>query len=497
MHRERWMEPLAWGFFALSLLLQILTWRAFYGDGAAFFVNGLLRGSISLWPAHRAFTTALYQAPFWAGLQLGITDLDWLQALFAIGLFAPWPLALWFCWRLAPDQLWLPLAACGLGYLNSCLLAFSNALAAHALVWPVLIALVFVRPLSRFAAATLVGAALLLLRSYESQILLGPLLAAVAFWRLRQREGRLARTSLAVSGLLLLGSAWLALAGIRATPISGNRDQYLRTSLTLLSAPSWTLAFSLALVVATVLLLWRPRLQQLAERWWAQALLLLLLAVWGMGPLLAPGLFQPDDQYAARGLNLAVPVLLLPVAFLARRHAAWFDSRRRWLYGAALALLLAQSLWQISATVQWQGYVGAVRVLLAQRQGPVRVEGSPLDRPRNGNQVLRFRINWTLPYLSLLLAPDGQVRTLLWAQSTFQPVDPQNAESIPDLSRYGFRLDAYRRLLRALHTTTGEAGGGAADQRRPPSRAAGAPVARRSDSTQSLTPPGAHEAAPG
>lgn len=447
MQRERWLGPVAWSSFALSLLLQILTWRSFYGDGAAFFVSGLQRGSIALWPSHRLFTAVLYQAPFWAGLRLGITEVDWLQALFAAGLLAPWPLALWLCWRLAPDRLWLPLMACGLAYLNSCLLAFSNALATHALLWPVLIALVFVRPLTRAAALVIAGGSLLLLRSYESQLVLGPPLAALAFWRLRRPESRLGQACLVASGLLLLGSAWYALEGIRSAQISSNRDAYLRGLLALLTEPPATVAFSALLVATTGLLLWRPRLHRLVDGWWATAGLVLLLTAWGLWPLLAPGQFRPDDQYAARGLNLAVPVALLPVALLAWRHAAWFATRRHLLHGAALALLLAQSLWQVSATVQWQGYVGAVRALLAERSGPVQVEGSPLDRLRDGHQVLGFRINWTLPYLSLLLAPDGQVRSLLWGQSAFQPFDPRQPNSIPNLSRYGFQLDAYRRHL--------------------------------------------------
>ena len=438
----------AWTLFALQLLLQVTTWRSFYGDGAAFFVSMLQHETLILWPPERIFASGLITLPMWLGLQAGITDIDSLQALFALGLLMPWPIALWLCWRLAPAQFWLPVAACGLAYLNSCLLAFSNALAAHAMLWPVLTALVFVRPLTRFAAGVLVGGSLLLLYSYESQLFLGPPLAILALWRLRHPETPGGRLSLLLSGLLLLGSAWMALQGILAESNSANRGGYVEGLLSLAVKPPWTVGFSALLVGVAAVLLLRPRLARLAGQAWCVGLLLTLLVVWGVWPLIAPGLFRPLDQYLARGLNLAVPMALFPLALLARRHAGWFADRLSILHGAALALLLAQSIWQVSATVQWQGYLASLRTLLTQHSGPVRLEAAQQRELEGGPQALRFHIAWTLPYLSLLLAPDGRVQSLFWASSEFQPMDPTRPGMLPDLSRYGFDMTDYLEALR-------------------------------------------------
>ena len=440
----------AWLTFALALLFNLLTQQAALShDASAFFVMMLEQRDFAIWPANRMFAVGLMEAPVVLALRLGVTDVETLQLCFGIGVLMAWPLALLVCWRLAPGAFWLPVAALGLAHLNSAIPGFSPALVAHALVWPVLVALVFVRPLNRLAGAALASCSLLLLYSYESQLLLGPPLAALAFWRLRQREPAWARAVLVASGLLLLGSAAMAIEGLTQTDNSVNRDRYLAGALRLLTQPPWTVGFTALLAAATVAALFRPGLALSMRRWPLRGLATLCLLIWGFWPLLAPELLRPYDQYHARVLNLAVPLALLPVALLAASQPAWFARRLRILRGGVLALLLAQSLWHIATTVQWQGYVAVLRGTLATLDGPLRIDDTPLGGAMLGRQSLRFHMPWSLPRLTLLLAPEGRVRGLLYSRADyFHPYDPPLAATLPDLSRYGFDFTPYLEALR-------------------------------------------------
>jgi len=444
------LAPVAWLAFALTLLFSLITLQApLLHDASAFFVLILEYRDFVVWPENRMFALGLMEAPLVLALWLGVTDVGLLEICFGIGILAAWPLALLVCWRLAPRALWLPVAGLGLAHLNTSLPPFSPALVAHALVWPVLIALVFVRPLTRFAAVALTLASLLLLYSYESQLFLGPPLAALALWRLRGREAGWARAALAVSGLLLLGSMAVALEGIALEDNGTNRDSYVAGALRLLHQPPWTVGYSALLAAVTLVALFSRRLVAWLRAWPARCLIGAGLLAWGLWPFLAPDLLRPFDPYHARVLNLAVPLALLPVALLAARHPGWFSARLHLLRVGVLCLLLAQSLWHLGTTLQWHGYVGVLRGALANLEGPLLVDGTPLAGPLLGPQSLRFETSWSLPRLTLLLAPEGRVRGLLYSRrGYFHPYDPPLADTLPDLSRYGFDFTPYLEALR-------------------------------------------------
>jgi hypothetical protein len=448
--RTTWLAPAAWLAFALALLFNLLTLQApLLHDASAFFVLMLEQQDFVVWPESRMFGLGLMETPLVLALRLGVTNLEFLQLCFGFGILMPWPLALLLCWRLAPGAFWLPVAALGLAHLNSAIPGFSPALVAHALVWPVLVALVFVRPLTCLASVALAACSLLLLYSYESQLFLGPPLAALAFWRLRGPEAGWARLALVVSGLLLLGSAAVAVEGLTLAENSINRERYLAGTLRLLYQPPWTVGFSALLVAVIAALLLRPALATRLQAWPLRSLVAGSLLVWGLWPFLAPGLLRPFDQYHARVLCLAVPLALLPLALLAARHPGWFNARLHILRGGAFCLLLAQSLWHLGTTHQWQGYVGVLRGALADLEGPLRIDDTPLAGPMLGRQSLRFHMPWSLPRLTLLLAPEGQVRGLLYSRADyFHPYDPPLADTLPDLSRYGIDTAPYLAALR-------------------------------------------------
>jgi hypothetical protein len=101
-----------------------------------------------------------------------------LQIAFGLGCFWVWPIAMAICHRLAPKHFWLVVLACGTGCLNTEFVAVGQHIFTHALFWPVCFAIIFVRPLTPFAAAVLLGAAIILLKSYETMIFFGPALGS-------------------------------------------------------------------------------------------------------------------------------------------------------------------------------------------------------------------------------------------------------------------------------------------------------------------------------
>src|SRR3954470_9210346 len=169
--------------FGLSVFLAIFTARCLYGDGAHEFVRVLEKGTFVELIWVRGFAWDIIQLFLVLAIKFGVTDPRVLRLPFGVGCFLPWPLAMFLCYRLAPTHFWIVVLACAAGYLNAAFLAVGEHIIAHAFFWPALFALLFVRPLTPFAAAVLLGCALILCRSYESVLFLGPPLAGIAWIR--------------------------------------------------------------------------------------------------------------------------------------------------------------------------------------------------------------------------------------------------------------------------------------------------------------------------
>jgi hypothetical protein len=158
-----------------------------------------------------------------------------------------------------------------------------------------------------------------------------------------------------------------------------------------------------------------------------------------------PGLLNPVNQHNSRFLDLVVPLLLLPAALVLAHRPSWIERTRSCLVGLTATFLLAQSLWQISATWQWHGYVGALRETLASHAGPVLPSATP-GRPAN------FDWLWANPSLSIAVNQDGKVNSILLPQvpALFVPFDPFVPGDLPKLERYGIDYSGYLTALADL-----------------------------------------------
>jgi hypothetical protein len=437
--------------FTFSIIFEILTVRSLYADGSFNLISDLTHGTFAGFTGVRAIADDIFEFPMLLAMRLGVTNMFWLKMLFGLGRLLPWPVALVLCHRLAPQHFWLAALACGAGYLNAAFVAVGEHIVAHAFFWPAVFALLFVRPLTPFAAVTLLLSATILLESYESLLFLGPLLAAVALWRGFSPDGKSwARLVYFAAAILFVAAAVIALAAI-SKPSNGREMGGFRVdALTTLQNPGWTMEWTALWLCLMVGVCVSERFGRLATRPAAVVILVCAVVIWGAWPLLKPDGLNPAQQFHARFLDLAVPVALLPVALALVVLPKWFELHRRHLVAFSAALLLAQSLWQISATWQWHGFVRILRGVLVSRTGYISLSTTPLAGPIAG-QSLHFVggvFDWDNPCLCIAVSPGGRVRAMLHSApdgyvARWQPFDPLDPKTFPNLQRYGVDYSDY------------------------------------------------------
>lgn len=450
---------LACGTFMVSILLEILSMRGLYGDGSYNLISDLTHGTFAGFAGVRSIADDIFEFPMLAAMRLGVTNMYWLQLLFGLGRLLPWPFALALCYRLAPQHFWLAALACGAGYLNAAFVAVGEHIVAHAFFWPAVFALVFVRPLTPFAAVTLLISAIILLESYESLLFLGPLLAGVALWRGFDRNGKSwARCVYFIAAVFFVAAAIIALAAVSKSSNGRELGGFKGDAFYILVQPGWTIKWTAFWICFMIAICISERFDNLVGRPGSIAVLVIAVCLWGAWPLIRPSELDPARQFNARFLDLVVPAALLPVAIALTVFPKWFENHRQRLVAFSAALLLAQSLWQISATWQWQGFVGVMRGVLASRTGYISLSGTPLVTGSTGGQSLHFIggvFDWDNPCLCIALSPGGRVRMMFHSApdgyaARWQPFDPLDPKTFPDLRRYGVDYGDY---ISAISTT--------------------------------------------
>jgi hypothetical protein len=439
------LMSLACWVFAISIFLEILSSRALYADGAFNFITNLQSEKFPGFGGVRAIADDFFYFPLIAAAKLGVTNLFWLRMLFGFGCFLPWPLTLALCHRLAPKHFWLAAIACAAGYLNTALMAVGEHIVAHAFFWPAVFTLVFGRPLTRFASAALLISATILLESYESLLFLGPLLVGLTLWRGFSRDEKLWQRIIFFVAAFLFGAATIiALATVLEPSNTRELGGFKTGTFVTLLNPGWTIKWSALWIFVMLGVCFSQKFRRLVATRAGIFIFILAIFIWGIWPLLKPGDFYPSQQFAARFLDLLVPLLLLPVALALKFFPKWFEFRRQQLIAFTACFLLAQSLWQISATWQWHDYVKMLRGVLTLRAGYISVSETPLAR----SPLNHFTWYWDNPCLCIALSPDGNVRTMLQSApdgyaARWQPFDPLDPKNFPDLRRYGVNYSNY------------------------------------------------------
>jgi hypothetical protein len=271
----------------------------------------------------------------------------------------------------------------------------------------------------------------------------------LALWRgIRSDEKVWRRTVFFLAAILFFTGAAIAGRSL-LNPENGIEYGGFKNSMfTVLLRPSWTMAWSAFWILLTLMAcLWLKFARAVASRA-GIIILTCMILLWGTWPLLAPDYLNPAQQFDARFLDLLVPLILLPISLALAFWPQWFESRRSYLVGYAATLLLAQSLWHISATWQWHGYISIVKSVLVSRTGYVAVSDTPLAEGKIPGQSLHFTWYWANPCLSIALSPYGKVKTMLCSApdgyvARWQPFDPFDPKTFPKLQRYGVDYSDY------------------------------------------------------
>ena len=448
------------GVFSIWILAAISSSQCLYADGAHEFVRVLERRDfvVFMWSRHFAFY--IFQFPLMLAIKLGATNLPLLRFCFGLGCFLPWPVALFLCRWLSPENFWLAVVGCAAGYLNANTPAISEHILAHAMFWPALFVILFVRPLTPGPAAVLLAMAVGLQFSYESQIFLCGALALLAGWRLiqeRRASSGWAGWTLFAATVLFLVSMTNGICSVLSPELPGNFSGFKSGTLGILQhtgwAVNWTLLGCGLAVAAGFSAKTRNLLSARSGRYFMAAAVL----AWGAWPLLAPNSIDNGIPYDNRVLNLLVPLALLPVAMIVRFRPAWLAASRSRLVQLAAIMLLAQSFCQLSITALWYRDVVWMQETLVAKRGifPLRstvlAADGMLGRELHPDAI-GGRFDWAWPCLSLSLTPGKQINCLICSEvfmdptirrQIWQPFDPFNPETLPRLGHYGLDYSNY------------------------------------------------------
>lgn len=447
--------PAACAVFALWIAATVFSSRCLYADGSYEFIKTLEDQDFtsSLW--FRQFAARIFEFPLVLAVKLGVTDMGWLRINFGLGCFLPWPVVLLCCHWISPEHFWIAVAGCAAGYLNACYMAVGEHILAHAFYWSALFAILFARPLKPPAALALLISSVCLLFSYESQLFLCLPLAALSLMRiLEERRARLYENRWSWQVLLVAAGLLLAASGIGLDAIvrpdnPAEFGGFKTQSIQLLFQEGWTLTWTILWICLTLGIWASEHAWEILQNKVIIAILFLCLAIWGLWPLLSPGSLDAGRQFDNRILDLVVPMMLLPVALIARYRPAWIGSKADRLKQMAAILLIVQSLWQICATWQWHEDVGKMQSLLRERDGIITLYSTVLAN--SSIESKRGEFDWTWPCLSIALSPDLSIRSMVCSDyyivkrrhPLWQPFDPLKPETLPHLEHYGVDFTNY------------------------------------------------------
>jgi hypothetical protein len=355
----------------------------------------------------RAHTIWVTEAPAMLAIALGMDDTHTLARLQSFGLFAL-PLGFYSLalWRSRDDALLLAVvvAAIAMVFQTTSFFIVGEFNTANALALSTAVVLATGRNGVRDGAILAVSAGLAV-RTYETLVYLGPLLAVLVLWRLRSppRPSALAALLHGAAALLFLLAAAVALARLREP----ETVEYLG-SVARQAALSWrNLSLDLLLAAAVTLAAWALLRPAELAGWRPYLVAGGFLALLALSPLLAVGRMIVGMPYAfpqvlarvAAGPLTALFCLLVwtvvraPPAPLAKPQVA-----RRLLLTAAVGFG-ATLPWNAMLTAVYASYLQEVRATIRTHGGPIAIEQTRLWRsPR-----LAQGDSWTLIGLSHVL----------------------------------------------------------------------------------------------
>ena len=392
-----------------------------YGDGAYFFLQEIAHLRLFLGNPERTFATAVTQAPVLLALQSGVRDIGALSYVHSAGLVliptACWWGALWL--QRSTRLFWWFAMMWASVYLIVGLCVISESFLTYALVG------LGSSLLFRFAhsgksafVAAAIPIAVVLLRSYESMLFLGPPLGVLAILCARHaRVGKLGNVLTGVvAALFLFATAWSCLSIV--DPDNPGGPSASNPIVLFLDPRVWLAALALALFTASGL--FRHPLQRSPAAAAAALAVVMLLT----GLILQ---MPPVAHFTARVAVGLLQATLLVVVTWTHFSKRWRLATPSWLIPAGLICILAPVL--ILTSVQFGGWLHHYRLEVESTRGLVAFERSDVSP--------EFATYWANPSLSIVLQSDARQGIILNPNDPpplWEPFDPaQPLRPHPDL----------------------------------------------------------------
>ncbi len=427
-------------FSAATMLYSVSEMRGMFADGSNYIVHILASEDFYLLEPARKLVQLLQQSLLILGIEAGVTDLPTLARLFTLGALG-WPIILTCsCWLILPreEKGWIigPLinlvALCPM----TSLAAIGEGMIASCLLW-IIFFLVLFRTRSIWGAILAISLTALGAVTHESAAIFFVGIAAIALMRMRGSSVAEWLTQFAIS-VAAIWSACYLISVILHPRDPVNVGDFLIGVLALafveLQAVNLT---AVATIVSFVSIFWIMRAQNKGEI--TEPILLssvsFFVLVAALLAFIPEWTVTPVSQFSGRGLPVLGTTVLSFGLWAAWRNGVkpeFLLSKHTLL--VLFGLLLTQSVAQIMMTRQWATTLGTVTRIIERREGRVPWQ-TALEIAAPRNPLLWKEMTWysEIQALSLLLAPQGRVHTIIDASASerWKPLQLDAPEGLP------------------------------------------------------------------
>ncbi len=464
--------------YFLHVIYAVIENRFLFADGVHFFVHILEHVNIYTGgrPEQRLFADSLTQAPLLIAIKAGIRNFPTLGYIYGSSFFLPYMVCIiiWmWATRLQTEYMIFLFVFLFASAMNSEFFIVSESHAAAAVYFSLIPLILYKEPWNPSTVLVAIILAAFSLRSYESMLFFGPILAVMALWRGLECRSFRARAAWVCFACWFIASGSIPLLELMypAEPEGITSGTFAHQAFSLLHDNMLSVFFGsvdrhysgtlslFAIILLGVAYMKSPTKEKLFPfAIWTFAIVCAVVLVL---LYLIPELMETRLHYKARTLNVIIPALLGVVLFIIKVKSIELDTdffRRG--FTIVLVLGMFQMTWHALATRQWAGYLKVFTTELDAHKGLLLYDDSILDNRRVGHQsIANMNWSWTMPEMSIVLAHNGVVETIINDPCGvgWQPFDPSKAEQLPDLSRYGITYTPYLARLR-LRPTSGAGG---------------------------------------
>lgn len=422
--------------------------RGLFWDGSPFMANILDLGQVHDFYTARAHVDWATQLPLLLLSELGVRDTKLLAMVYSAALFGL-PTALYHLAlaRVRHDAvlLGIVIAVVATVYLPTCFFIIGEYNTTYAAAVVAMAVTLTPGPRRVGDAALLCLLGLLCVRSYETMVFLGPLLAAAIVWSTRREDDPWIKGLMIVAAVAFVAAAVVGLSAIV--------DYWNHPHFQKVRAMSFDFWQNQQFIIPVIGLVLSAAVALLRPPWLRGSGPALVIGIAATALALSPwyrlayehSILYPPAHYLARQAAGVVLGVLLVCMWL---HVGWqrrppevftvlrLPAVSRRLVLAMTALVLAGAVPDVVLTGLWSDYLGRMRTLVDTREGAIRARDLPLlawpDK--------LFAQDWSLPALSALVSrTPGRAYVLADKDYLSNPPFDPACGTLPHLQGYGWR----------------------------------------------------------